>query len=165
MAARVAGALAAGGAERVALVGGPPRWAHALGLSHAPDRWPGEGPLGGLTTAVLDVPGTDPATTVVVVAACDQPWLDGDVVAELVAALVARPDAVAAVTVGPDGRRAPFPAAWRRGAGVGLAALVGSGRRRADDAFGLGPVVAVAVAPLTVADVDRPEDLPPPDRA
>ena len=34
------------------------------------DRWPGEGPLGGVLTALLDVDGD------VVVAACDLPDLD-----------------------------------------------------------------------------------------
>ncbi len=164
MAGRVAAALAAAGATGVVLVGGDPAWADALGLAHLADRWPGEGPLGGLATAVLDAPPDDPdgseVDPVVVVAACDQPWLDPVPVAALVAALDARPQAGAAAPRTDDGRLHPFPSAWRARTGRRLASLMNSGSRQADAGFGLVTLIEVAFDDRVVADVDRPEDLP-----
>ncbi|CAN5905537.1 hypothetical protein BH23ACT2_BH23ACT2_26500 [soil metagenome] len=53
LAARPIEALRRGGAEAVALVGGDPAWAAQLGTGRVADRWPGEGPLGGLASALL----------------------------------------------------------------------------------------------------------------
>ncbi len=178
MARRVADALLAGGASAVVLVGGDPSWSETLGLVVVPDRWPGEGPLGGIAGALLDVPaaaGTapvDPAgdpegrqptgEVIVVIAPCDVPWLDAATVAALVRALVDRPTAVVATAVDGDGRRLPFPAAWRAGAGAAVAELVAEGERRADAGFtraGEGGVIDVAVDACRVRDVDGPGDL------
>ncbi|QXC62068.1 NTP transferase domain-containing protein [Aquihabitans sp. G128] len=167
MAARVAAALRAAGAHHVVLVGGDPSWSAILGLDQVPDRWPGQGPLGGLATALLaacehDGGHDDAPDLVVLVAACDQPWLDGPSLQSLAAALDAAPEAVAALSAVPDdGRRNPFPAAWRAAEGPRLAALVDGGARRADAATDDVPTVAVLLAAAVVADVDRPEDLDP----
>lgn len=167
MARRAADALVAAGVPvgAVVLVGGSPAWAEELGLRWTPDRWPGEGPLGGLATAVLDGPAAagvapDPGA-IVVVAACDQPWLTGSSLADLIRALEAAPTAAAAASTPPGGRREPFPSAWRSGVGAVLEALVVAGERRADAAYGAVEVVDVAVPRRVVADVDRPGDLPP----
>jgi molybdopterin-guanine dinucleotide biosynthesis protein A len=55
LARRVANALLAGGVERVVLVGGHEGVAAELWLDGVVDRWSGIGPLGGITTALLDV--------------------------------------------------------------------------------------------------------------
>ena len=69
MAGRVAAALRAAGAAEVLAVGGDLDRLPSLGFDRAvPDRHPGEGPLGGLLTA-LAAAGHD----VVVVLACDVP--------------------------------------------------------------------------------------------
>ena len=88
MAGRVAGALASAGGQPVIAVGGDADRLADLGLAVTPDRWPGEGPLGGLVTALGAL--ADPAVPIVVVAACDLPALTSSVVAALVAALAER---------------------------------------------------------------------------
>jgi molybdopterin-guanine dinucleotide biosynthesis protein A len=166
MASRAAAALVAAGVApgAVALVGGDPDWAEVLGLRRVADRWPGEGPLGAIATALLDVPGTGGAggaDLVVIVVACDQPWLTGPALSGLVAALEGRPTAGVAVARSPDGRRHPFPAAWRTTSAAAVEALVAAGERRADAAFGVTEVIEVAVPGRVLGDVDRPGDLPP----
>jgi molybdopterin-guanine dinucleotide biosynthesis protein A len=164
MARRVADALTAAGCGRVVLVGGSPSWAEHLDLDRVDDRWPGEGPLGGLATALLDGPGpTDTGQTVVLVAACDQPWLDPTDLARLVAALTTSPEADGATARTIDGRTHPFPSAWRAEAGPAVAELVRDGARRADAALVAVRTVAVAVGAGTVADVDTAADLPTDD--
>ena len=165
MASRAAAALVAAGvgAGAVVLVGGEPGWAETLGLRWVPDRWPGEGPLGGIATAVLDAPAAAGAhpNSIVVVAACDQPWLTGAALAPLVQALALEPAAGAAAALAPDGRRQPFPAAWRTACGPSIEALLTAGERRAEAAFGTTVVVDVDLAADVLGDVDRPGDLPP----
>jgi molybdopterin-guanine dinucleotide biosynthesis protein A len=124
-----------------------------------PDRWPGEGPLGGLATAVLHGAATD-GVEIVVVAACDQPDLAPELLAALVASLHAAPDdAVASAVRTADGRLHPFPSAWRSSASEALAALVDAGERRADAAFTCGPIIELPAAPESVADLDTPADV------
>lgn len=190
LAARVAGALAAAGAERVVLVGGDAAWAEALGLGVVPDRWPGAGPLAGTATAlsVLSGSGGEPPVgvgrrhhrtgagaadggaagpdravgieTIVVVAACDQPDLTPRALAALVDALVgAPPDVRAAAPRTPDGRRHPFPSAWRLAAAPMLVGLVEGGARRAGAAFDAVGVVDAAVDDAALVDLDTPEDV------
>ena len=81
LALRVADALRAAGASRVVAVGGDLERLQALGLEAVPDLHPGEGPLGGILTALA---ATD--QDVVVVLACDLPAAD--------------PSAITAVVVG-----------------------------------------------------------------
>lgn len=146
LAQRVANALTAGGVESVSRI------------DAAQDRWPGEGPLGGLTTAVLAA--EQGGAAIVVVAGCDHPDLDPSLVNELVEALAdAASDVIASVPVTPDGRRQPFPSAWRTTAGPQLEALFGTGERRAGAAFGVGVVLDVAAAWEQLADLDTPEEL------
>ncbi|MCU1370183.1 MAG: molybdenum cofactor guanylyltransferase [Ilumatobacteraceae bacterium] len=154
MAHRVRRALFDGGAGSVVLVGSGGTEEGAV-----PDRWPGEGPLAGIAAAVehgAEVPGIE----VVVVAACDQPDLSGALVADLAHALVSGPaEARACAVRTPDGRLQPFPSAWRTGAAAALVELVEAGERRADAAFGIGPVIEVAAPADLLADLDTPDDL------
>jgi molybdopterin-guanine dinucleotide biosynthesis protein A len=134
-----ADALRGAGAVDVTAVGGDADALAALGLDVMEDRWPGHGPLGGLVTA-LDAAGED----VVVVLACDLPYITAAAVTAVVGGLG---DADAAVpTVG--GRPQPLLAAWRRSAA--LSAL--------HDAFDAGEraiwraMVTLRVRPVTLAD-------------
>jgi len=136
-------------------VGGDEAWANILGLTGIPDRWPGFGPLGGLATALLD----GPVVSMVVVVAGDQPWIDPVDVEALVAALAADDRLTAVIGDVGDGRLQPFPSAWRRSAGPGLAALVESGRLGVIDALGSVSTTSIPVSTRTVADVDEPGDL------
>jgi molybdopterin-guanine dinucleotide biosynthesis protein A len=214
LATRPVAALRAGGAEVVALVGGDRAWATRLGLHAVADRWPGEGPLGGLASAVSAAVGLssggaeegdkhggaggadeagdddeagvgdehgehagsgeastsdggagggddpDRPSLMIVVAACDQPDLTGELVASLVQALRAAPPSVeAAAPITPDGRRHPFPSAWRVTAADALVALVDGGARRAADAFSVANPIDVPTGHGALADLDTPADV------
>ena len=100
-------ALEEAGAAEVLAVGGDAGALSALGLRPVPDEHPGEGPLGGLLTA-LDAATTDE----VVVLTCDLPDVDGPAVAALLAGLRADP-AVDVALPHVDGRDLPLTAAWR----------------------------------------------------
>lgn len=98
MAARVAGALASAGCDPVRFVGGDAARLTTLGRLVVADAWPGEGPVGGIRTALDALDGSD-----VVVAACDLVALDAGTVAALLAADLGDVDAVVATA---DGRPA-----------------------------------------------------------
>jgi rhodanese-related sulfurtransferase/molybdopterin-guanine dinucleotide biosynthesis protein A len=155
----VADALVAAGADRVVLVGASELAARATGLELLADRWPGEGPLGGLATVLA---AADPRG-VVLVAACDQPDLDPDLLRSLVVALRGADDAVvAAVPIDPGGRRHPLPAAWRASTADPVAELLGAGERRLAAAATTGLVVEVATTPAaatSLADLDDAADV------
>ncbi len=154
MAHRVRRALFDGGAGAVVLIGADPDEDGAVA-----DRWPGEGPLGGLATAVAEADGVG-GVEVVVVAACDQPDLTGAVIADLVHALHGAPDEViAAAVVTADGRRQPFPSAWRTAAAPALIGLVDDGARRSDAAFSVGRTVEIEAPTAVVEDLDTPDDV------
>ncbi|MBI2708387.1 MAG: molybdenum cofactor guanylyltransferase [Actinobacteria bacterium] len=154
-ACRVDAALRAGGAERVVAVGGDADRLTAIGLAPVPDDHPGEGPLGGVLTALRFC-----GDALVVVAACDQPWLDGATVGRLIGALAGRADAAAAVP-SIAGRRVPLPVVLRGDrAGPALRAGFAAGTRSLLD--GLAELRAVEVpglAPAALRDVDAPEHL------
>lgn len=154
MAHRVRRALFDGGVGAVVLIGAAPDEDGAVA-----DRWPGEGPLGGLATAVAHARGLD-GVEAVVVAACDQPDLTGEVVAALVHALAGAPaEVVGAAVTTSDGIRQPFPSAWRVAASAALVDAVDGGARRADAAFALGPVVQVDGPDAPLQDLDTPDDV------
>jgi molybdenum cofactor guanylyltransferase len=162
MAVHVAQALSSAGARRVVLIGGDPSWSNQLGLAQIPDRWPGQGPLGGLVTALLDAPNSsDGAETVLVVVACDQPWITSGALRSLVDGLLGRADAMAAAAIDDDRRRNPFPSAWRVTAASAVSSLFEMGSRRATDAFACVDVVDVPTESALIRDADTPEDLNP----
>ncbi len=162
MARRVADALAAAGAVDVVAVGGDLSALTALGLDVVPDRWPGEGPLGGIVTA-LDVlaPPPDVAVDIVVVAACDLPALTAAVVVDLVVALAAAAVGIGAAVPVVDGVAQPHLLAVRAAAAPVLHAAFTGGERAPRRAL---RDVGVAEVDLgddgALRDVDRPEDLP-----
>ncbi|MDG1786931.1 MAG: molybdenum cofactor guanylyltransferase, partial [Ilumatobacter sp.] len=87
MAQCVARALAAGGCKDIALVGGSPLELAALELPVVADGVPGEGPLGGIISAL----GHFTEVSHVLVAACDLPLLDAGTVRNLLRAAQANP--------------------------------------------------------------------------
>ncbi|HEY1118785.1 MAG TPA: NTP transferase domain-containing protein [Acidimicrobiales bacterium] len=156
MAARVAEALATAGAERVLAIGGDAEELGRLGLDVRPDRWPGEGPLGGLVTALAgEGPGAAP---VAVVLSCDLTDPDPDAIAHTVRTRAAHDSDAVVPVVG--GRQQWLHAAWhRRIAGI-LADVFGSGERSlAGAALSLRVTATHGLAPAAVHDADRPEDL------
>ena len=156
MARRVADALRAAGAERVVAVGGDGPALRELGVDTRPDRWPGEGPLGGLVTALGDLgPGASP---VAVVLSCDLTDPDPAAIARMVR-VRADHDSDASVPVVAC-RPQWLHAAWhRRAAGI-LADVFEAGERSlAGAALSLRVATLDDLAPAAVHDADRPEDL------
>ena len=155
MAAIVATAVRDAGADGVVAVGGDAPRLDALGVFDRvlADAHPGEGPLGGLLSAVAA--STAP---VVVVLACDTPELTAETPRALVTALV---DADADVAVGTvDGREQPLTAAWRRESVAPIArSLFLAGERAPRTLLRLLRCARVELPPDAVRDVDRPEDL------
>lgn len=156
MARRVADVLGAAGAARVVAVGGDAPALRDLGLDARPDRWPGEGPLGGLVTALED-PDPD-ASAVAVVLSCDLTDPDPAAVERLVRVRAGQ-DSDATVPVVAC-RHQWLHAAWhRRVAGV-LADVFEAGERSlAGAALSLRVATIDDLAPASVHDADRPEDL------
>ena len=104
MVVRVAAALRAGGASDVVAVGGAADRLADVGLAVWPDDHPGEGPLAGVLTAL-----THSGATVLVIAACDLPWLDA---ATVQAVVTAAADEDIDVGVAWTDRAEPLLAAW-----------------------------------------------------
>jgi molybdopterin-guanine dinucleotide biosynthesis protein A/rhodanese-related sulfurtransferase len=156
MAKRAVDALGSAGASPVVCIGGDAARLAALGLVVVPDRWPGDGPLGGLATALAVAP---PGR--VLVAGCDQPWLDPAVLRRLIGAADRSPDTTA-VVFRIDGRRQPLPGLYAASLADRLVAAVGAAARRLGDALDLasGVVELDLDEAGSLRDVDRPIDLP-----
>lgn len=166
MAVRVAAALVDAGADPVVAVGGDADALAAVGLEVVADETPGEGPLGGLVTALAVAP-----RPIVFAAACDLVSPSASAIAATVDALVAEPEdtgdtgqrglpAVAVPVVG--GRRQWMHAAWRTAAERPLRAAFAAGERAVHAAVAAGRlrVVDLELPDAAVADADSPADLP-----
>lgn len=101
-------ALRRAGCTEIASVGGPHRSDTPTGGVHLIDLHPDEGPLGGIITALRWSP-----QDLIVVLACDMPFVDVTVVSRLTAAAIADP-AAAVVVARVGGRAQPLTAVWRR---------------------------------------------------
>ena len=150
LARRVAAALRMAGANEVVFVG--PSRPELDGVS-VEDRYPGEGPFGGLLTAL----GSGRAP-VVVVAACD--LLDPPVT--VMAELAARAQNGAPVCVPVvDGTPQWHLVAVRRDALPALQTSFDAGERSLHRGLSAVTVEEVVVAdPRALADADRPDDMP-----
>lgn len=154
MAQRAVAALVGAAAEPVVVVGGDARALAEEGLTTVADRWPGEGPLGGIITALgaIDRP-------LVAVLACDLVDPSSAAVAAVADALG---DADVAVPV-VEGREQWLHAVWRRATRPVLEAAFDRGERAPRRAVaGLRVARLVDGDPAWFRDADRPEDLPAP---
>jgi molybdopterin-guanine dinucleotide biosynthesis protein A len=156
---RVAGALTGAGAAEVMTVGGDLTGLRALGLDARPDPRQGDGPLGGLLTA-LELA----AHPVVVVLATDLVALTASVVTALVDAL--HSDDTAGVAAARTDRVEPLCAAWRTAHCLAaLRAAHGAGERAVHRAMAGLARVDVPVDPRWLRNVNNPADLADDDRA
>lgn len=150
---RAVEALRAAGADPVVTVGGDGDALTRLGLGHVADRHPGEGPLGGIITALRAT-----TTETVAVLSCDLTDATALAVRSVAAA---RGDADVAVAV-VDGQPEWLHAVWHRRALPPLEAAFAEGVRAPRHA---APRLRVAhlldADPLWFRDADQPEDLPP----
>ncbi len=101
-------ALRASGCADLAMIGGAARPTAIDGVVHVADMFPDEGPLGGIISALRWSP-----SDLVVVVACDMPFLHSAVIDSLITTLRSAPAcAVALASVGE--REQPLTAVWRR---------------------------------------------------
>lgn len=156
---RVAAALAAAGCSNVVAIG--PRQL-AGDLAHIDDLYPGEGPLGGVLTAMGSVASVDSWLCVV---ACDLPWLDVDSIdalhrAAASAAAAGHNAAEVDVVVARTDRIEPLCALWNSSCRDAVQQAFDSGQRSLLEVFKVLNVVEVPVRPLALRNVNTPEDLP-----
>jgi molybdopterin-guanine dinucleotide biosynthesis protein A len=147
-------ALVGAGAAEVLLVGGNRETLaplEPLGFRFVDDRWPGQGPLGGLITALRAC-----EHDVVVVLACDLPAVEAAAVTSVLRALG---DADAAIPV-VDGRLQTLVAAYRRRCVEGLEAAWAAGERSLRDAVrGLHTTLVALPDRRWTLNANRPADL------
>ena len=168
MVARAAAALTAAGVAAVLVVGGDEARLGELGLLAVPDRHPGEGPLGGVITALgsLESPEWFDGTAIeaVVTLPCDVIEPDFAAVRCVIDRLGdpagAAPEADLVVPLG-SGVPQWMHAAWRRRCLPSLSEAFARGVRAPKEAARLLRAVAVEVPGAGwFRDADRPEDLP-----
>jgi molybdopterin-guanine dinucleotide biosynthesis protein A len=150
LAGRAASALAGAGVARVTCIGGDLTRLAGRGLDAIPDDHPGQGPLGGILTALRS---TD--ADVLVVLAGDLATPDAAAVATVIAAVTPGVDLAVPVL---DGRHQWLHTAWLVAtARPALAAAFDRGERAVHRA-----VVDLHIHRITsaaLADIDTPEDL------
>lgn len=145
-------ALHAAGAAEVFLVGGNPEALAPTGERVVADQHPGEGPLGGIVTALAAA-----RHGIVVVLACDHLSTEAPAVRSVVGALGSADVAVPVVA----GRMQTMHAAWRRRTLPHLRAVFeGGGRSVLDGLRDLSVVRLLDGDPCWFADADTPADLP-----
>jgi molybdopterin-guanine dinucleotide biosynthesis protein A len=141
MARRVHDAMEAAGVEQITAVGGDGPAIADLGLAWVPDRWPGEGPLGGLITGLEAV-----QAPWVLVCACDLPQLEARSLRRVLDGRGGDPvDAVVPVVAG---HRQTLAACYRRSTRAVLLERWQAGERS----------MRGALAALTVREVPSPPD-------
>jgi len=151
MAVRVANALTRAGASEVFCVGGDTDALRVHSLRVVPDEHPGEGPLGGLVTA-LSAARHD----IVVVLACDLVEPSDGAIGRLVESVGAAPAAVPVVARRPQW----LHAVWKRDACLEvLRTAFEQGERSIHRAAAMLDVQLLSESGAGFADADRPEDL------
>jgi molybdenum cofactor guanylyltransferase len=153
MATSVAAALRSAGCTSVVALGGDPEELMPLDVPVVPDDHPGEGPLGGIATALRLFGAAD-----VLVVACDLPFLGTDELGRLVDG--ARRHGDADVVVAWSGRREPTCALWRPSARAVVATAFDGGERAVHAVLDTLAVVEVELPAAALRNINAPTDLP-----
>jgi molybdenum cofactor guanylyltransferase len=140
-------------AGRVALVGNADDYL-GMDLRVIPDLYPGEGPLGGVLTALAD---SDAEWSLVV--ACDMPQVNGAFLAGLMESAERSQACEAVAAVNAEGAWEPLCAAYRRSALAGLEAAFHNGMRKMARALENVKVAPwMVVEPKYLQNVNTPEE-------
>jgi molybdopterin-guanine dinucleotide biosynthesis protein A len=150
MAERVSKAAHDAGAAEVLVIGGTQKRANGISGIWKKDLYAGEGPLGGVITALKTA-----AHDSVVVLSCDMPFITSAVIASLVPPL-----AEAQATVGRTDRLNWLCAAWSKSECLpSLQSVWKRNERAIHRAAVLLDVVEVPVPAVAVRNINTPEDL------
>jgi molybdenum cofactor guanylyltransferase len=124
------GSVLRGLTQSVTIVGSPEKYG-GFGVACVADRWPGEGPLGGIITALLAPAGPGNPCEWNVVIGCDMPFLTR----EWLKYLIARAQASATEVVAPKSVHGlePLCACWRTSAAQKLQRAFDGGVRKVTD--------------------------------
>jgi molybdopterin-guanine dinucleotide biosynthesis protein A len=116
----------------VMIIGSREKYA-AFGAKCIPDRWPGEGPLGGIITALLTAAGTGEGGEWNIIVGCDMPFLTSD----WLTYLVQRAQASEAEVVAPRSAHGlePLCACWRASSVEKLQRAFEGGTRKVTEAM------------------------------
>lgn len=163
MADRVLDALRGVGAQPVFIVGGDAGELASLDAPVVPDGDPGEGPVGGVLTALDHAAGLDTADAVdgVLILPCDLAEVTTDALRPLVEAGVG--DGHSCVWVAATDRMEPMCALWSSDAREVVRERFVAGERVLHRVIAELPHVTVTVDAQALRNVNRPEDLPVPD--
>ncbi len=154
MAARVLVASILSGASEVLAIGGNQAELSAQGWSFVPDAWPGEGPLGGLITALEQA-----RWSTVVLLACDHPDIDAEEVRAMVESLHLNHDVQAAIPV-LEGHPYVTHSVWRKECVGTLRSAFEVGERSPSAVLRRLPWSPLRVANLrSIADIDTAAQL------
>ncbi len=151
---RVADVLVANGCRPVVAIGPADL---AAGLEAVADEHPGQGPLGGILTALHAV-----APRPVLVVACDLPWLDTATVSAVLAATYEAVESEESVDVimAVAERREPLCAVWMPASIIAVERAFAAGERAVHRVAAGLAVVEVLVGAHALINVNAPEDLP-----
>lgn len=147
----VAGQVASAAGNAVLV--GDARSYRDLGYPVIPDRYPGEGPLGGILTSLHH----SQADWNLVVA-CDMPAVSADLLTRILQAAEAV-DAEALLPVGPSGRPEPLCAVYHRNSLAAIEKAFQTGERKVTAALAAVRTVRLAIPELApFQNVNTPED-------
>lgn len=156
MARRVIAALEGVGCAAVTAIGGDPDELSSLGVAVIPDDHPGEGPLGGIATALRSY-RSHPSADVLVVA-CDLPFVGVDDLDRLVAAARTRHDVD--VVVARTSRREPGCVLWRPSSRAVVRSAFDTGERAVHRVLDVLRVAEVDLPVASLRNINTPTDLP-----
>lgn len=140
-------------AAGTAVLVGDPALYREFAYPVVPDRYPGEGPLGGILTALHHT-----AADWNLVVACDMPGLSGEFLSRLFDAAEQSP-ATALVPAGPSGRPEPLCALYHRASLQALEAAFHAGQRKVTAALAGLPAQLLPVAEVSAfQNVNTPEE-------
>lgn len=133
------------------LIGDPARY-RTLGYPVVPDAWPGEGPLGGILTALRHT-----AAPWNLIVACDMPGLTTPFLRDLLAA--AERNGATTLPTGPCGESEPLCAVWRHDTRAALEAAFQAGVRKVAAALeGVHPAFYPVSEAAYFQNLNTPED-------
>ena len=155
MAQWVIAALRGAGCVTVTAIGGDPDELAVLDVAVIADDHPGEGPLGGIATALRS--DASPHEVDVLAVACDLPFLGPDELERIVATAAAHPDADAVVAR--TSRREPGCALWRPSSHAAVRSAFDDGERAVHRVLDLLRVVDVDLPASSLRNINAPSDL------